>query len=98
MNTDPVTWFFGLIWGLITLAFMISVSRNLRALRKQSERQTDLLAQIAKGLRPKEDPTVKHSSVLYEALQPQKASRGLIIGIAIVLVIILAAIALSSRH
>jgi tetrahydromethanopterin S-methyltransferase subunit B len=102
MNSDPVDWAAGMLQGLVVavicLAFMISVSRNLRALRKESARQSELLEEIARGLRPKEDAAPKRDSILYQALQPQKVSRGIIIGIAVLLVIILVAVALSSRH
>ena len=102
MNADPVDWAAGTLGGLVVaiicLAFIISVSGNLRAIRREAEQQTGLLKQIAQLLRPKEETAAKRSSVLYDALQPPKASRGVIIGIAVVLVIILIAVAISSRH
>lgn len=88
----------GLVVIIICLAFIISVSGNLRAIRKESEQQTDLLKQIAQLLRPKEETPAKRSSVLYDALQPPKTSRGVVIGIAVIVVIILIAVAISSRH
>jgi hypothetical protein len=102
MSTDQASFIFGPTWGsiavIIFFAFMISVARNLHSMRKEAKRQTGLMEEIVRGLRPKGEPAPKHSSILYEPLRSEKASPSLMIGGAVLLVIILAAISLYSRH
>ncbi len=87
----------GLIALIIVIAFMISVSGNLRAIRDQAERQTGLLEEIARRFRPKVDPAAKRALERYDAIQPQRLNRELIVGAGIILVIVLIAAAIASR-
>jgi type VI protein secretion system component VasF len=101
MQADSVAWasgLFGLVASIIVIAFMISVSGNLRAIRDEAERQTGLLERIVKGLRQREDVSPKQEApadggdALYEAFQPTKIPLGLIAGIGLVVVIVVIAI------
>ena len=51
MSADPIEWVFRVIGsgilGLIGVAFMVTVARNLHRLRKEAEKQTALLERMA---------------------------------------------------
>ncbi len=50
MNPDPIAFYS--VGSLLFLAFMISVARNLRRLRKEAEKQTALLERLVPATPP----------------------------------------------